>query len=50
MDSAKIIFISTSYLTDTDMVTDIKRMSKFKIKFALNKYGCETNIQRIRIL
>jgi hypothetical protein len=31
-DSAEIIFVSASYLTDTVTVMDIKWMSKFKIK------------------
>jgi hypothetical protein len=52
MGSAEIIFVSASYLmdTDTDMVTDIKCMIKFKIKSDLNEYGYEVDIQRIHIL
>jgi hypothetical protein len=48
-DSVETIFISIFYLTDRDTVIDIKRISKFKTKYALNKYEYEADIQQIQI-
>jgi hypothetical protein len=42
--SAEIIFIFVSYLMDTDKVTNIKWMSKVKIKYALNEYEYERDV------
>jgi hypothetical protein len=47
IDSPEIIFISAFYLSDSNMVMNIKRRSKFSTESALIKYKYEVNIQQI---